>query len=229
MKNYTFLNKFCPFWLLCFFTLTNSINATTLLTNKPTPILDGCNLPAPSNAAVAKVSSYSASVKWDEVIGTAGYSVRIYEIVNEVLNPTPIQEYDQQDTFRLFTNLASGRRYKITITPICPVSQTVGPRSEDNTAVVYAIVHDELVFSQRPTNPFSSEIRLTYEIATPGIVNMSIFDDNGTQIIQIVNNKYQEQGTYQTDIKTEAVKPGLYFLNYQNGSTTKTLKLLKVK
>jgi hypothetical protein len=229
MKNYTFLNKFWLCLLFFFFALANSNKATPPFNEKQTPIFDGCNLPAPTNAAATKVSSYSASVNWDEVIGAGGYSVRIYEIINEVLNPTPIQEYDQQDTFRLFTNLASGRRYKITITPICPASQTIGFRSEDNTAVVYAVVHDELIFSQRPTNPFNSQIRLTYEIATPGIVNMGIFDVNGTEIIPIVHNKYQEQGTYQTNIKTEAVKPGLYFLNYQNGSTTKTLKLLKVK
>lgn len=228
MKNYTFLNKSFFLLLFFFFALTNTNQSTPLFIDTP-PTFDGCNLPAPANAVVAKVSSYSASVKWDQVMGTAGYSVRIFEIVNEVFNPTPIQEYDQQDTFRLFTNLASGRRYKITITPICPVSQTVGFRSDDNTAVVYAIVHDEIIFSERPTNPFSSQIRLIYEIATPGIINMGIFDVNGTEIIPIVHNKYQEQGTYQTNIKTEAVKPGLYFLNYQNGSTTKTLKLLKVK
>jgi hypothetical protein len=228
MKNYTFLNKSFALLLFFFFALANSNKSTPLFTEKTTPIFDNCDLPAPTNATVTKVNSYSASVKWDQVIGSAGYSVRIYEIVNEVLNIVPIQEYEQQDTFRLFLNLASGRKYKITITPICPVSQGIDLRSDDNTAIVYTVAHDELIFSKRPANPFRDQINLTYEIATPGIVNMGLLDANGTQVISVVNNEYREQGTYQTDIKTEGVKPGLYFLKYQNGETVKTLKLLKL-
>lgn len=228
MKNYTLLNKSFALLLFFFFAFANSNKSTPLYINKSTPTFDNCNLPAPTNAAVTKVNSYSASVKWDQVTGSAGYSVRIYEIVNEVLNVVPIQEYEQQDTFRLFLNLASGRRYKIAITPICPASQAIGLRSDDNTTIVYAVAHDELIFSTRPTNPFRNQINLTYEIATPGIVNMGLLDVNGTQIVSIVKNEYREQGTYQTDIKTEGVKPGLYFLKYQNGETVKTLKLLKL-
>jgi Secretion system C-terminal sorting domain len=228
MNNYTFSSKAFFLFVLFFLAVANSNKATPLFLEKLTLTFDNCNLPAPTNAVVTKVNSYSASVKWDNVVGAAGYYVRIFEIVNGVLNTTPVQEYEQQDTFRLFTNLASGRRYRIGITTLCPASQDLGSRGSDNTTIVYTILHDEVVFSQRPTNPFAGRINLTYEIATPGIVNMNILDMNGAPVIPVVQNEYKEQGTYQTTINTETVQPGLYFLNYQNGQNIKTLKLLKL-
>ena len=234
MENRTFLNKlsksFYPSILFfLFFVQTNSNKATPIFFDKPTNIYEECYLPAPQNAHVEKVNSYSASVKWNAVEGNAGYIVKIYEIVNDVFNPIPVQEYEQQDTFRLFTNLASGRKYKIAIGAICPSSQSVSMRDDDvNMAIIYAVVQDEVVFSRRPANPIANQVNLTYEIATPGIVNIGIFDANGTQIIPIINNEYQGQGTYQINIKTEGVKPGIYFLNFRRDRTTKTLKLMKL-
>lgn len=229
MKNFTsFVKSLFKITFVCFLlTLTNSTKAATLYANNAITTVDDCDLPAPSNARVVKVNSYSASVSWSDVAGNAGYRVQIYEVINEVTNPVAIQDYEQQTTGRVFTNLMSGRKYKITIEAICPVSQSFNLRS-GNRAVVVAVIHDDIIFSQRPTNPFSSQINLTYEIATPGLVDMGILDANGTQIIQVVNNQYKEQGTYQTTIPTEGVKPGMYFLNYRRGSTVRTLKILKL-
>jgi hypothetical protein len=230
MKNCTSLNKSLNLFILLFFFFiqTNPNKATQIFFDKPINIEDGCYLPAPKNAKIEKVNSYSASVKWDVVAGNDGYIVRIYEVVNDVFNPIPVQEYRQQDTFRLFTNLASGRRYKIAIGAVCPQTQEIGSRDGANVAIVYAVVYDEVVFSVRPTNPFNNQINTSYEVATPGIVNMGIYDTNGTEVIPIVTNEYKEQGTYQIDIKTEGVKPGMYFLNFRREGTVKTLKLMKL-
>ncbi len=90
------------------------------------------------------------------------------------------------------------------------------------------VLHDDIIFAVRPTNPFTSQINLTYEIAKSGVVNMDLFDINGRAVISVVNNEYREKGTYQININTEGVKSGFYFLNYRSGSNVKTLKLLKV-
>ncbi|MBL7813648.1 MAG: T9SS type A sorting domain-containing protein [Saprospiraceae bacterium] len=229
MKNHTLLSK--SFYHYCHFTLfflfvsnLNYLNATTTTQN-----FEDCYLPAPQNAQVTKVNSYSASVKWDRVEGGVGYFIKIYEIVNEIANPIPVQEYEQTDTVRLFNNLASGRKYKVTIGAICPLSQAVRLRDDNaNTAIVYAIIQDDVIFSKRPTNPFNSQINLTYEVATEGIINIGIFDANGTQVLPVITDEYQQQGTYQTDIKTEGIKPGMYFLNFRRGKTVKTIKLIKL-
>ena len=231
MKNLTFLNKsfYTCILISLLFTQTNISKATSIFFDKPNNTYNNCYLPAPQNAHVEKVNSYSASVKWDGVNGNAGYLVRIYEIVDNVFNTTPVQEYEQQDTFRLFTNLASGRTYKIAISAICPETQSVTMRDEDvNQAIVYAVVQDDIVFSKRPTNPFSSHIDLTYEVAVPGVVNITILDMNGVAIIPVVRNEYREQGTYQTSTIPVAGNPGLYFLNFRKQTTAKTLKLMKI-
>jgi Secretion system C-terminal sorting domain len=69
---------------------------------------------------------------------------------------------------------------------------------------------------------------MTYEVATPGIINMAIYDSNGTAVVPIVTNEYKEQGTYQIDVKTEGIKPGMYFLNFRRDNTVRTLKLMKL-
>ena len=231
MENRTFLNKTIKFFILVFifFLQTNPNKATQIFFDKPTINVDGCYLPAPQNAKLEKVNSYSASVKWDVVSGNDGYIVRIYEIVNNVFNPIPVQEYRQQDTFRLFTNLASGRRYKIAIGAVCPETQDISVRDGGaNVAIVYAVVQDDIVFSVRPTNPFSSQINMTYEMATPGIVNMGIYDGNGAEVLPAITNEYKEQGTYQINIKTDGLQPSMYFLNFRREGTVKTLKLMKL-
>ncbi len=215
-------------FLFVFFIQINPNKATPVFSDRLNINDDGCYLPAPQNARIEKVNSYSLTVKWDAVAGNAGYFVRIYEIVNNVLNPTPVQESDVQEPAKLFTNLASGRKYRIAIGAICPQSQGVTGRDGSNVTVIEGIVHDEILFSQHPTNPFSGQIKLTYEIAKSGMVNMGLYDVNGTEVVPVMKNEFKEQGTYQQDIKTEGVKPGLYFLNVRKEETIETLKLMKL-
>ena len=232
MENHIHFSKcIYPYIFICFlFTIINPIKSVPLVNDKPINICNNCNLAAPSHAVAVKINSYSASVKWNAVEGNAGYYIQIFGVLNGTLGFVPIQQFEQQDTSTLFTNLVSGRTYKIVIRTICPSSRAIGLRNDySNATVVYAVVQDDIVFSQRPQNPFSNQINLTYEIAQAGNVSMGIFDGNGHEIIPILKNEYKEQGTYNTDIKTEGVNPGMYYLNYKSGQTVRTLKLLKIQ
>jgi len=84
-------------------------------------------------------------------------------------------------------------------------------------------------FSNVYPNPFNNEALITYSIQQPGIVIISISNEEGKQI-SILSDSYQTMGSHTIEIDAEilSLKVGTYLIKMQSGGQIATIKLEKL-
>jgi flagellar hook assembly protein FlgD len=86
---------------------------------------------------------------------------------------------------------------------------------------------------QNYPNPFNAETAIRYQIPESVIVELSIFDINGKEVIELVNRR-QPAGEYKVawngkDKRGGDVPSGIYFYQLRAGSFVKVRKALFIK
>lgn len=86
---------------------------------------------------------------------------------------------------------------------------------------------------QNSPNPFNPTTRLSYDLAKPGDVQLSVFNVLGQRVIDLVNG-YQEAGSYEvvwngTDNAGARVASGIYFYRIETSEFSDTKKMLLLK
>jgi hypothetical protein len=87
--------------------------------------------------------------------------------------------------------------------------------------------------SQNYPNPFNPVTRIKYNIPERSKVKLQVFDING-RLVKILSDSEQEKGTHIVDWSGNdnfgnSVASGIYFLKFNAGSYTKTVKMMMMK
>lgn len=77
-------------------------------------------------------------------------------------------------------------------------------------------------------NPFNSQTRITFALANPGQIELSLYDILGRQVEIIASGRYS-QGEHELTFNAGDLPSGLYFVNLQSGTTRTAQRLLLLK
>ncbi|MCA0445898.1 MAG: T9SS type A sorting domain-containing protein [Bacteroidetes bacterium] len=86
----------------------------------------------------------------------------------------------------------------------------------------------EFSLAQNYPNPFNPSTAVTYTVAKPGLVYLSVYDALGRQVETLVN-KQQTAGSYTVHFNGEGKSSGIYFVKMTSGGFTSTRKMMLLK
>lgn len=89
----------------------------------------------------------------------------------------------------------------------------------------------EYKLEQNYPNPFNPSTTIRYQIPTPGIVSLRIYDVLGNEVAVLTDNEFREAGTYSIEFNTDEFKlsSGIYFYQFRAGQFVDTKKLSLIK
>ena len=92
-----------------------------------------------------------------------------------------------------------------------------------------SILPSQLSLFQNFPNPFNPTTTISFNLDYSVVVNMSIFDLNGTIVYQVINNQFYPAGKHSININAGELPSGLYFYQLQSGNDIQTKKMLLLK
>lgn len=81
---------------------------------------------------------------------------------------------------------------------------------------------------QNYPNPFNPETKIKFRITKRTNVNMTIFDVNGRQVTELVNEELNP-GTYEVSVRINFISSGVYFYRLTADEFTRTKKMIMLK
>ncbi|MBK8981424.1 MAG: T9SS type A sorting domain-containing protein [Ignavibacteria bacterium] len=100
---------------------------------------------------------------------------------------------------------------------------------EDNfnpNAVYY--IPAEFDLKQNYPNPFNPSATIRYSIANSELVNMSVYDISGREVLNLVN-EFKNAGSYSVKFNGTNFASGVYFYRIEAGDFVQTLSMILVK
>ncbi len=82
--------------------------------------------------------------------------------------------------------------------------------------------------SQNYPNPFNPGTKINYQIPTDGRVNISVFDNSGREVANLVN-EFKTAGYYTADFNASSLSSGVYFYRITSGNFSAVKKMMLVK
>jgi len=98
----------------------------------------------------------------------------------------------------------------------------------ENQSVSTAIQNsqsDKLDFSCSPC-PFTDELTISWQQQEPGYIKIEMYNSEGKTVKDTFYNLLPE-GQYVYKMKTENLKPGIYFVRLQSGTNISNKKIVK--
>ncbi|HOI30449.1 MAG TPA: glycosyl hydrolase family 18 protein [Melioribacteraceae bacterium] len=88
----------------------------------------------------------------------------------------------------------------------------------------------EFVLSQNYPNPFNPETKINFQLSSPGNVRLTITDQLGREVIQLIN-EYRSPGRYTLTFSAEKLNmaSGVYFYSLSLGGTYSVKKMVYMK
>jgi hypothetical protein len=96
----------------------------------------------------------------------------------------------------------------------------------DATTDIYENVTTNNSITAYP-NPFSDNTTITFENPNNGKVNLSIYNSIGQEVFTVID-KVLPASTYNKEINTDRLKPGIYFYNLTTTESIISKKMIKV-
>ena len=87
---------------------------------------------------------------------------------------------------------------------------------------------DYQLYSLYP-NPFNPSLNIYFSIATPGKINITIYNSNGQKIGDVLTNEYLQRGNYNFSWDADKNPSGLYFVKLESQNFTQIKKALFLK
>ena len=81
---------------------------------------------------------------------------------------------------------------------------------------------------QNSPNPFNPTTTIKFDVARPSLVQLTVYDMLGRQVVTLVNKKYQP-GSYKTTFNAGRLASGIYFCRIRMGDFEQTHKMLLVR
>jgi len=85
--------------------------------------------------------------------------------------------------------------------------------------------------NQNYPNPFNPETKISFSLTKPANVNLSVFNDNGRLIAELINNKYYGSGSYSLNFNSRQhdLSSGVYFYKLTADGISVVKKMVIVK
>ena len=92
---------------------------------------------------------------------------------------------------------------------------------EQQAAIPFGII-------QNYPNPFNSSTIISYKIKEAGPVSLSVYDQTGRLVAQLINQKWHDRGKYEFVFQNESyqLKTGVYAYELQAGSYSTHRKMV---
>ena len=89
----------------------------------------------------------------------------------------------------------------------------------------------EFKLEQNYPNPFNPSTTIRYQVPTPGIVSLRIYDILGNEVAVLTDNEFREAGTYSIEFNTSEfnLSSGVYFYQMQAGQFVSSKKMVVLK
>ena len=87
---------------------------------------------------------------------------------------------------------------------------------------------DYQLYSLYP-NPFNPSLNIYFSLATPGKINITIYNSNGQKIGDVLTNEYLQRGNYNFSWDADKNPSGLYFVKLESQNFTQIKKALFLK
>jgi hypothetical protein len=87
---------------------------------------------------------------------------------------------------------------------------------------------DEFVLFGNYPNPFNPTTVLSYQLSTPGHVELSIYDINGRSVAELVNG-WRDTGSHEVTFDATTLASGLYLYRLEAGDFTSVKKMVLMK
>ncbi|MCB9248891.1 MAG: T9SS type A sorting domain-containing protein [Ignavibacteriales bacterium] len=97
-----------------------------------------------------------------------------------------------------------------------------------NIDEVEGVIIEEYRLNQNYPNPFNPVTKISYQIPTPGLVTLRIYDVLGREVRTLVN-KELNSGKYEIEFDASSLSSGIYFYSLRAGSFLSTKKLMLLK
>lgn len=89
-------------------------------------------------------------------------------------------------------------------------------------------VPDKYKLNQNYPNPFNPATEITYDLAGPGNVKLTVYDMSGKEISTLVND-HQPVGNYKVEFNASNYSSGVYFYKLETEKFSETKKMILVK
>lgn len=76
-------------------------------------------------------------------------------------------------------------------------------------------------------NPFTSTMRVNYNLQQPGKVSIAIYNNIGEKV-EVLLNEYNQEGDQQVIFNSEKLKPGIYFCTLKTDEGIQSTKMIKL-
>ena len=77
-------------------------------------------------------------------------------------------------------------------------------------------------------NPFRSSILIDYKLLHPDNVKISIYNNNNCELVNVILDEYQKQGSQQVIYDTRNLKSGIYYCLLQTKKESQMIKMIKL-
>ena len=90
-------------------------------------------------------------------------------------------------------------------------------------------LQDYVILEQNYPNPFNPETKIRFAINDDIIVKLKVFDEIGSEIAEIFNDKVESGRIYEVNFNGSHLSSGVYFYSLISEKTRKTKKMLLIK
>ncbi|MCB0748662.1 MAG: T9SS type A sorting domain-containing protein, partial [Ignavibacteriae bacterium] len=97
-----------------------------------------------------------------------------------------------------------------------------------NIDEVEGVIIEEYRLNQNYPNPFNPVTKISYQIPTPGLVTLRIYDVLGREVRTLVN-KELNSGKYEIEFDASSLSSGIYFYSLRAESFASTKKIVLMK
>ena len=104
-----------------------------------------------------------------------------------------------------------------------------GTFSYSGVVEVETNIPTEFSLSQNYPNPFNPSTTIEYSIAKAGIVNLTIYNSLGEEVLKLVDNQFNEAGTYTVKFNANGLASGTYIYRLQAGDVVISKKMNLIK
>lgn len=182
----------------------------------------------PSNLIVTNITGTSAFLKWDEIPGSIGYSVRY--------KPSGAGEWIElksKNTQKLLTGLSSSTVYACQVRAICSTHPIVASKWSDKQVFATAFLkmyeeasaQKELVSVNVYPNPLLQSGKVVFVLEQETKVSIDIFDANG-KLLKVIANEFYTAGHHEVPFTRASMISGIYFVQVRTSNAAISNKLI---
>jgi uncharacterized lipoprotein YddW (UPF0748 family) len=90
-------------------------------------------------------------------------------------------------------------------------------------------IADEYLLEQNYPNPFNPSTMIRFNLSEAGFVNLTVYNILGEEVMQLINNKFFNSGSYQVDFDASQLPSGIYLYRINVNDFSASRKMMFIK